>query len=161
MSKQAANLSSGRRSMGVGGFDGLYQALGDLGEAAASKRTATAAVRDGAKLIGDAVQSAAPIGTRSTRKYWKTKGGETRTADYGRLHQNIKVRKARSMKKTYTGYNITTGDAFWGIFLEFGTVFMAARPWMRGAIDAVKNAAVAKVAESLRERISRIKARRG
>lgn len=159
MSKQAANQIGGR-SMGVSGFDDLYKALGDLGEAAASKRTATAAVRDGTRVLADGVQGAAPVGTRPTRKYWKTRAGETRSADYGRLRDNIVIRKAKPLKKTYTGYNITTGDAFWGVFQEFGTINMAAHPWMRAAIDAFKHAAIERVAESLRARISKIKAKR-
>lgn len=59
------------------------------------------------------------------------------TSKYGTLKDNIRVAPA---KKIRTGFHAkaSTGDAFWGLFLEFGTVKMKKKPWFLPAWDGVK-----------------------
>lgn len=53
---------------------------------------------------------------------------------YGQLHTNIKVENKRKGKsKGSRGAAITTGDSFWGFFLEFGTRYIPAKPWFEPA----------------------------
>lgn len=57
---------------------------------------------------------------------------------YGALHENVRATKARR-NQTEPGtvkYFVHNGRAFWGLFLEFGTSRMPARPWFTPAVDA-------------------------
>lgn len=88
--------------------------------------------------IADEVQRAAPLGTEPTRKTRRLAGGRAQAYDYGRLRQNIRVRPA-SARTAQKGVRIptvrlSTGRAFWGYFLEWGTVRMRARPFFFAAV---------------------------
>ncbi len=65
---------------------------------------------------------------------------------YGRLSRNISTKVLRIAKaKGRRGARVSTGNAFWGLFLEFGTRFISARPWFRPAIDQSSDAALLKL----------------
>jgi HK97 gp10 family phage protein len=82
-----------------------------------------------------------------------------RGRDYGHLRDNIRVRKSRSQKPNYVVYEITTGRAFWGNFLEFGTVKMSPRPWARPTVDRMPGPLVTIQIDVLRRGIERIAAK--
>lgn len=82
-----------------------------------------------------------------------------RGADYGHVRDAIKVRKARSRKANYVVYQITTLPAFWGGFVEFGTVKMSPRPWARPTVDRMPGPLVAIQIEVLRAGIERVAAK--
>jgi len=57
---------------------------------------------------------------------------------YGQLYANIKVRAKRRKSKGSRGAVITTGDAFWGNFIELGTRYIAAKPWFLPAFKSAQ-----------------------
>lgn len=119
----------------IQGLAELKANLAALGDEVATK-VGVRANREAAKAVADVVKSVAPRGTGSTVRRRKRKDGSVAVADYGRLADNIKVRRARARSENTITFNITTGKAFWGLFQEFGTVNMPAHPWMRPAFDA-------------------------
>lgn len=82
---------------------------------------------------------------------------------YGHLKHNIKVRKVAPEKETAIVYGVTTGNAYWGRFQEYGTAQQPAKPWARPSMEAAKDELVSIQIRVLREGIERIakKARRG
>jgi HK97 gp10 family phage protein len=117
------------------GLAELKANLAALGDEVATK-VGNKANREAAKVVAGVIKSVAPRGTGSTVRRRRLKSGAVTIADYGRLVDNIKVRKARARSENTITFNISTGKAFWGLFQEFGTVNMPARPWMRPAFDA-------------------------
>jgi HK97 gp10 family phage protein len=120
----------------LSGFDDLTDTLRALNSESALK-VGTSAAREGGKMVKDAFVDAAPVGDGPTAKTRRTKGGKTVAFDYGHLRDNITVRKQRPEREHQIKFSVGVGAAFWGLFLEFGTRFMAARPWLRPAFDVV------------------------
>jgi hypothetical protein len=69
------------------------------------------------RMLQDAKMRAPFSGARNTMKYWR--GGR---ADYGHLRDNLRALTLRPGKGTVADATvlITTGDAFWGLFVELG-----------------------------------------
>ena len=110
-------------------------------------RVLQAATMAGAREMRKAVKSNAPIGTEEQSPSSKR---------YKRLSQNIKVQALKSARqKGRRGARVFTGNAFWGMFLEFGTRFISARPWFRPAIVQSEGPAVAKLKNALGKGIER------
>ncbi len=128
-----------------GGTD-LEAALAALGKDVAT-RTGQRAVRNSSTALREELVATAPF--RPGRRM--RPGG----ADYGHLRDNLKVRKVRAKKPGLVLYRVSTGDAFWGNFLEFGTVNMAARPWMRPTVDRMKGKLVEIMFDTLKRGIER------
>jgi HK97 gp10 family phage protein len=101
------------------------------------KRQLQAAARKGANVIRDAAVARAPFGT------------EQAAGKYGHLRDNIKVTAARGNNASSVRVVINTGKAFWGNFLEFGTRFISARPFMRPALDETAGKAIGEVGKAL------------
>lgn len=75
---------------------------------------------------------------------------------YGRLSRNIGVQALRKAKrKGQRGSRVWTKNAFWALFLEFGTKFIQPRPWFRPAVDRSKDKATEVLAEELAVGIDR------
>lgn len=110
----------------------LEQALEALGKQTAT-RIGRKAVRDSAKHLQASLILTAPYRPGARPK---------RSGQYGHLRDNLKVVTVRAKKPGLLLYRVSTGDAFWGNFLEFGTVNLAPRPWMRPAVDREKTAIV-------------------
>lgn len=115
-----------------------------------------AAIRKGANIWRDAArQIASGIGPGN-------KSG--RTAQYGRLKDNISTRRdpdPRSNGFTHR-YSISYGNAFWGRFVELGSeAFEDGRnypktPFLRPAFDQNQDAILDTIARELSDRIERI-----
>lgn len=136
------------------GLADLKKGLEELGTEVATK-VGEKADRDAAKVVAEKARMLAPVGDGPTRKTRRNKGGVVVSFDYGRLKDNIRVRKQRVRKQHHIVYAVTIGKAFWGAFQEFGTVNMPARPWLRVAFDmAVPDATQAQIT-GLREGIAR------
>lgn len=121
------------------GFKELDDALAKLPNRVAGKtlqRSVNAAMREGKK----AVKKAAPIAEQRSPQSLK----------YGRLSENIKSGRARANKKSEKVAYVSTGDAFWGWFLERGTRFMAANPWFMPAFESVQS----KILDVLKEKLA-------
>lgn len=115
----------------------LKAALDGLGTELSTKIGQTA-VRDTAKAFQTALVDAAPRGP-GRDKSWGTKGGKVSRRNYGHLFENIKVRKEKARQQHHVTYRVSTTNAFWGWFLEKGTVKMRARPWFRPVLDAMQD----------------------
>lgn len=127
---------AGARSRMEGAAE-LSAALAALGAEVATK-IGRQAVRASAVELRDELVEGAPLGPGG-KKYWRLKNGDVRSRDYGHLRDNIRVRAVRSRKQNHIVYEVTTGRAFWGTFLEFGTVSMRPHPWFRPILDRLHN----------------------
>lgn len=125
-----------RSTFHMEGFRELEKALKALGPEVATK-AGNEGARKATNVMRDAVKKNAPRGTQPTKRTWRNKDGSQGSADYGRLHQNIKTRKQRAKKAHTIRYVVTTGNAFWGRFSEFGTEHEPARPWFKPAVDQI------------------------
>lgn len=143
-----------RQSFKLEGMKELNQALKALGPEVATKAGASG-TRQATNVMRDAVREAAPRGDQPTKRTWKNKDGSQGSADYGRLHQNIKTKKVRARKAHTVSFQVTTGKAFWGRFSEFGTEHEAARPWFKPAVDKVAARVVDALAGELRKAIDK------
>jgi HK97 gp10 family phage protein len=126
----------------VEGAKALEDALKLLPERTRGKLL-TGAVRAGANLVKKEIKARAPVGAEATKNNRK----------YGHLRDNIIV--AMDKTRSAVTYSVGVGRAFWGRFLEFGTRFMAARPFMRPAFEASRDAAVRKMGDILGKGIER------
>lgn len=128
----------------LNGVEELKRTLAALNSESATK-VGTVASREAAKLVKGAFVANAPVGTEPTAKTRKTKKGHVVRYDYGRLKNNIRIRKLRPDKQHQIKYGVGIGAAFWGLIQEFGSKNMAARPWMRPAFDGVASQVVAEI----------------
>lgn len=94
-----------------------------------------------ARVIAREVRASAPKG----------KGEQSPSSQkYGRLSRNIGVQALRKAKRRgQRGSRVWTKNAFWALFLEFGTKFIQPRPWFRPAVDRSKDKATEVLAEEL------------
>jgi len=92
--------------------------------------------RVGANIIKKEVKEQAPITGKPTH------------LKYGRLRDNIKTTKIRNRGGAGT-IRIHTGRAFWGLFLEFGTSKMTAKPFFRPAFDSTYPKALDRIGKRL------------
>ena len=121
----------------IDGIEELDAQLVRLGSQVATE-IAEEAVQASANALAEQWRLAAPYAPGYRIKSWATKAGVSR-ASYGHLRDNIRVFPLKSVKVTFVGYRVTTGDAFWGYFLEYGTIKMRARPWARPTLDRFKS----------------------
>jgi HK97 gp10 family phage protein len=140
-------------SVEVQGAAELERALAALGPEAT--RVGRIALRKQANDLRDKVRAAAPVGEASTVRRRTTKRGLVRIADYGRLRDNIKTREERARADNAVVMAVTTGNAFWGRFLEFGTRKMSARPFFRPVWDNAKPGIVQALTRALGAGIER------
>ncbi|MGL4640670.1 MAG: HK97-gp10 family putative phage morphogenesis protein [Shewanella sp.] len=130
--------------MRVEGLKELDAALSNLKSEVANKVIFRAALT-GAKVIQKEAQARAPVGTKPHKL---GKNGET--VQPGNLKRSIVTRRVK--KTTFDArYDVDIRKskrrgAFYGRFLEYGTKFMAAQPFMRPALsvagESAKNAAI-------------------
>ncbi|MBA4092394.1 MAG: hypothetical protein C0494_17630 [Sphingobium sp.] len=111
-----------RQLEGMAEMKATFEALGTE----VSTKIGVKANRDAAKAFRDHLAETAP------HDAIESKANER----YGTLRENIKVGRRKAQKQGHIIHIISIGRAFWGFFQEFGTAKMAARPWMRPAIEA-------------------------
>jgi HK97 gp10 family phage protein len=152
--------------MKLTGFDKLAKALDELPKEVATNY-GIRATRAAAKYIGKRVEQVVPKGTQSTKKTRRLKGrqlidgrrkrqGEKVSYDYGRWHQNIRVRRdKRSENPGEISFMVTSGDAFWSWFYEKGTVDQPARPVIAPLFLSETDAMITLMANRLEKAIIR------
>lgn len=118
------------------GMADLKQALEAIGTEVATK-VGVVANRDAAKALQDALVTSAPQGPGKD-KYRRLKSGGVTQSNYGHLRENIRVGRRKSNKQGKIVHHVTTGRAFWGFFLEYGTAHMPPHPWFRPVVEAVR-----------------------
>lgn len=117
---------------GAAELDARLAALG----ADVAAKAGVAAVRAASKALQAELIDAAPFNPRGpTPKVFTAKDGSVRRTDYGHLRDNLRVRREKANKPFMIRFRVTTGRAFWGAFLEWGTVRMGAKPWARPLFD--------------------------
>jgi HK97 gp10 family phage protein len=143
----------------VTGLKELNEALRALPDRIA-RNVLRASVSAGAAVIRKEVKARAPVYTGPVQKGHPPPGTLKRAVFQKQarelsslIRQNfivgVRHGKARADKKG------RTLDAFYWRFVEFGTEKMAARPFMRPAFEAKKNAAVEAIKTYMAERIPR------
>ena len=146
-------VSSG--AVKIEGLTELKAALAELSDEVATK-IGVAADRKAARLMADQMVAIAPYNPGGSYRSRTNKKGVRTVTDYGHLRDNIRVRRAKAKTDGKVVFTINTGNAFWGYFLEFGTVKMEARPFMRPAFDAFKGAAIDVQIAELKTGIERV-----
>lgn len=125
--------------MTVSGLKELDAQLAALANPETAYQIGLEAVMASAELLQEAWIAGAPYAARaSTMKYWGRADGSTGKADYGHLRDNITVGPVRAHKINAVVYKVSTGNAFWAYFLEYGTVNMPAYPWARPIVERLK-----------------------
>lgn len=134
------------------GFKELAEALKALGPKVAKNglRRATSA---GAAIVRNEARKRAPVDTGELKRDIMMKrerdarGGDTTGAVYV-----VYVRAGKKSRAAGKKRNVHR-DSFYWKFLEFGTQKMAAKPFLRPAFEANKEAAVEAIGKSLDETI--------
>lgn len=118
----ARGSQRGGRAFEMTGFDKLEAILARL----ASPEIVTNVDR---LILEEAEGFAAHL--RRVAPYDPARAGSSRL--YGHLRENITVVEyPRNLDRPY-GAEVTVGKAFWGYYLEYGTVRMNPHPWFRPA----------------------------
>lgn len=138
----------------MSGVKELDAKLAAIGKEVATK-IGTQAIKASAERLAKEWETQAPYRPGTRKKYWSTAGGTTQSAYYGHLRENIKIRKVDPDKATAIVFGVTTGNAFWSHFLEFGTVRQPARPWARPIVERMKGELVNIQVDVLRVGIER------
>lgn len=113
-----------------------------------AKKELTGAVNAGADIVKKNLQSRAPFRFNPPGPIKRAKGA----TNPGELRRSIRRRVQKNGEASVT-VAVGIGRAFWGMFQEFGTRFMPARPWFRPAWDESKLAALNKIGIELGKRI--------
>lgn len=133
-------------SVRISGLEEIVALLKELPRATEA-RVVNTALRLGGGVLRSAIRSRAPVGPRereALRYYISRRSGKKAARRYGKLKENIRVTKVGQGR-----YAVHVGKAFWGMFLEFGTRRMAARPFMRPAFDSSKGEVLARVGREM------------
>ncbi len=112
------------------------------------------ALRKGSNLVRDSARERAPYGTNfSKRSFTRSKKGVQRTELF-KLRDQIKVTVTLKTGVSFA-MAVHIGAAYWGMFQEFGTSKMPARPWMRPAFDAAAQDALNLIGTELGKGVER------
>jgi len=128
----------------IKGFDEVKKLLDQLPDKV-SRRIAQSAVTSAARVVQKEVKKAAPRGTEPSNASRK----------YGRLRDNIRVIRLRFVKDGQVAARVDTGSAFWALFIEFGTRYIAAKPWFSPAFNNAAGAAFDKMRDTLARRLEK------
>ena len=139
-------------SQNLTGFKELAEALKKLGPKVAKNglRRATSA---GAAIVRNDARKRAPVDTGEMKRDIMMKrekdvrGGDTTGAVY-----TVFVRSGKKSRLAGKARNVERDSYYWK-FVEFGTAKMPARPFLRPAFEANKEAAVEAIGKSLDETI--------
>jgi len=144
----------------IEGLRELTKALNDLPDRVA-KNGLRAAVYAGAKVIRTEARRRAPV-AKTLPRQGQPKPGTLRRAiimkhlreQSGRHRQAfaVTVRRGKKYRNQGKKKNLSQ-DAWYWHFIEFGTVKMAARPFLRPALESKRVQAVTAIKDKLAERI--------
>jgi HK97 gp10 family phage protein len=120
-----------RQTSRMEGAEEIAKVLEDL-PTALEKTVLKQGVRAGAREIRDEAKDWAP-----------SSGGQPSHPAFGPLEENIAVRTVpeSQLKRYPAAAQVHNGDAYWGLFHEFGTSKMSAQPWLRPAAASAQGEA--------------------
>lgn len=128
----------------VGGLENLDKMLKQLPvrvENRVLQSAVTSAIREGRKEI----KKSAPVGREQSQSSRK----------YGRIRDNLTVKRLRRTKANEKASRIDTGRAFWALFYELGTRKQPARPFFANAFRRAEPAIIKKLSERIKDGIER------
>ena len=137
-------------SVQIKGLDALAKALKELPDRVA-KNGLRAAVYAGAKVIRDEAKLQAPVATGTMKRAVILKQ-IPELSSKNKQTFFVTVRQGKKYRKQGKKGNLSQ-DAWYWRFVEFGTVKMSARPFLRPAFDIKKNDALTAIKTRLAERI--------
>ena len=147
-------------SVQVQGLDQLAKALRELPQRVA-RNGLRAAVYAGAKVIRDEAKLQAPVATGDLGTNQPPRGTLKRSVIMKQIPELsgaqkqtffVTVRHGKKYRKQGKKGNLSQ-DAWYWRFVEFGTVKMSARPFLRPAFDMKKHEAVTAIKTRLAQRI--------
>ena len=147
-------------SVQVQGLDQLAKALRELPQRVA-RNGMRAAVYAGAKVIRDEAKLQAPVATGDLGANQPPRGTLKRSVIMKQIPELsgtqkqtffVTVRHGKKYRKQGKKGNLSQ-DAWYWRFVEFGTVKMSARPFLRPAFDMKKHEAVTAIKTRLAQRI--------
>ena len=147
-------------SVQVQGLDQLAKALRELPQRVA-RNGLRAAVYAGAKVIRDEAKLQAPVATGDLGANQPPRGTLKRSVIMKQIPELsgaqkqtffVTVRHGKKYRKQGKKGNLSQ-DAWYWRFVEFGTVKMSARPFLRPAFDMKKHEAVTAIKTRLAQRI--------
>lgn len=127
-------------------FDAALKALGT----SVATKIGVDAVRESGEVLREAWARVAPYDPNR-------KAGR----QYGHLRENFRVQRQGTTNPNVVAFRVTTGDAFWAYFYEFGTAKQPARPIFRATVEGLKNQLVTIQADTLRKGIEAAMTNRG
>lgn len=155
--------------MEVAGLKALDNALKQL-PIELQRKQLRAAVAKASKILRDEVISKAPIKTGNLRDNIYTAFSKSKS-DIGKATYVVGVRNGKKKRYANTRYNRrknrvgqqyeTEGKAFYWRFIEFGTKFMPARPFVRPAFEATKIDVVNDIKQNLIVAIKKLEKKYG
>jgi len=114
------------------------------------KEAGEKALKKGAEVIRQAMSDGSPTGTLNTQS-WQYKAGKKYAVEH--LKDNIIISKVKGVGvRRYVNVGAEK-HFFYAKFFEFGTVKMAAKPFMEPAFLAKRREALSAMAEVIREAI--------
>jgi HK97 gp10 family phage protein len=137
-------------SVQIKGLDALAKALKELPDRVA-KNGLRAAVYAGAKVIRDEAKLQALVATGTLKRAVILKQ-IPELSSKNKQTFFVTVRQGKKYRKQGKKGNLSQ-DAWYWRFVEFGTVKMSARPFLRPAFDMKKNDALTAIKTRLAERI--------
>jgi HK97 gp10 family phage protein len=137
----------------ISGLDGIAKTMAQLPKSV-ERKLAIASLRGGGKIIVDAARLLAPVGSGARYKY-PFRGKRRRP---GALRRSITQRAKRGFVPTLQ-IGIRSGAAPHAHMVEFGTSKMAARPFLRPALDTNKDKVIRVTGNSLGPAIEKEAAR--
>ncbi len=142
---------AGSITVEVKGLKELGEALKGLGDEV-TLRSSRAATRAAANLVRDAAKSRAPVLTGALKDAIAVR------RDTKLSHPGFEIMGVGVFKLTGQNKKAHAGDiapAFYWKFVEFGTVKMSAKPFLRPALDTHNQGAVTAMEEALTRGINR------
>lgn len=123
-----------------------------------AKQALTKALRAAAEPILDEARALAPVGQESKGRVRlrTTRRGKVAIANYGKLKLSLRIATVPASQTPHSAtVAVSVGKAFWGLFVEFGTRFMSARPFLRPAFEAKKTEALNRLGKALGDEIEK------
>lgn len=138
------------------GFKELDQKLRELADPKEQGKVLRAAAAAAGRKVAKQAKANIPVGTRAHTTY----KGRLVSPGFARRSIRVKTRLSRSKQSVSVKIGVKREAFYAAQFIELGTAKIAARPWLRPALESNKEVAIQMFAKRLRERIHKVAASR-